>query len=141
MKPRCEYEDFEASDASSAAGRGDKPFCHRKGVGAVAGRKGAYYDALKRRATVIPMIVESFGGISPHTLAYISRLAARTKGARARDGTAYGRSRTSATSFFVHHTQQLAAAAQVGDAKAIRRKITQEKMLLMKRAARASGRA
>ena len=36
----------------------------------------------------------------------------------------YGRSRTSAKSFFVHHTQQLSAAAQVGDAKAIRRKIT-----------------
>ena len=31
-------------------------------------------------------------------------------------------------SFFVHHTQQLAAAAQVGDAKAIRRKITQLKV-------------
>ena len=41
--------------------------------------------------------------------------------ARARDGTVYGRSRTSAKSFFKHHTQQLAAAAQVGDAKAIRR--------------------
>ena len=34
-----------------------------------------------------------------------------------------------------------AAAAQVGDAKAIRRKITQQKMLLMKRAAKASGQA
>ena len=101
----------------------------------MAGRKGSYYDALKRRATVVPMIVEWY------TTAYISRLAARVKGARARDGTAYGRSRTSATSFFVHHTQQLAAAAQVGDAKAIRRKITQEKMLLMKRAAKAVGRA
>ena len=107
----------------------------------MAGRKGSYYDALKRRATVIPMIVETFGGMPPHTVAYISRLAARVKGARARDSTAYGRSRTSATSFFVHHTQQLAAAAQVGDAKAIRRKITQEKMLLMKRAAKAGGRA
>ena len=39
--------------------------------------------------------------------------------------------------FFVHHThEQLAAAVQVGDAKAIRRKITYEKMLLMIRAAR-----
>jgi hypothetical protein len=32
---------------------------------------------------------------------------------------------TSAKSFFVHHTQQLAAAAQVGDAKGIRKKITE----------------
>ena len=36
---------------------------------------------------------------------------------------------------------QLAAVAQVGDAKAIRRKITHDKMLLMKRAARAGRRA
>jgi hypothetical protein len=29
--------------------------------------------------------------------------------------------------FFVHHTQKLAAAAQVGDAKGIRKKITEMK--------------
>ena len=38
----------------------------------------------------------------------------------------------SVRSFYKHHTQQLAAAAQVGDAKAIRLKITHEKMCLMK---------
>jgi len=41
-----------------------------------------------------------------------------------------GGSSTSAKSFFVHHTQQLAAAAQVGDAKGIRKKITEMKMRL-----------
>ena len=65
-------------------------------------------------------------------IAYISRLAARVKGAHARDGTAYGRSRTSATSFFVHHTQQLALAAILGDAKAIRRETTIKKTRLAK---------
>ena len=38
----------------------------------------------------------------------------------------------STKSFFVHHTQQLAAAAQVGDAKGIRKKITEMKMRLIK---------
>ena len=47
--------------------------------------------------------------------------------------------KTSATSFYVHHVQQLAAAAQVGDAKAIRRKITEHKMRLMKVALKAGG--
>ena len=61
------------------------------------------------------------------------------RGKKARDGTKYGRSRASATSFFVHHTQQLSAAAQVGDAKAIRRAITSEKMSIMKRAVKAGG--
>ena len=37
----------------------------------------------------------------------------------------------STKSFFVHHTQQLAAAAQVGDAKGIRKKITEMKMRLI----------
>ena len=73
------------------------------------------------------MIVETSGGISPHSIKYISRLAARAKTSGC-DRTKYGRSRSSARSFYVHHTQQLAAAAQVGDAKAIRRKITQLKV-------------
>ena len=55
-------------------------------------------------------------------------------------GRPYGRSRTSVRSFYKHHTQQLAAAAQVGDAKAIRLKITHEKMRLLK-ALKAGGRA
>jgi len=38
------------------------------------------------------------------------------------------------------HTQQLAAAAQVGDAKGIRKKITEMKMRLIKDALKATGR-
>jgi hypothetical protein len=86
------------------------------------------------------MILEAFGGISPHSLYFIRRLALRAKGARARDSTVYGGSSTSAKSFFVHHTQQLAAAAQVGDAKGIRKKITEMKMRLIKVALKATGR-
>ena len=82
--------------------------------------------------------------ISPHSLHFIRRLALRAKGARARDSTVYGGSSTlsstSAKSFFVHHTQQLAAAAQVGDAKGIRKKITEMKMRLIKDALKATGR-
>ena len=81
---------------------------------------------------MIPMILEAFGGISPHSLHFIRRLALRAKGARARDSTVYGASSTSAKLFFVHHTQQLAAAAQVGDAKGIRKKITEMKNMRLK---------
>ena len=102
---------------------------------------GDYEDALRnKKALVIPMILEAFGGISPHSLHFIRRLALRAKGARARDSTVYGGSSTSAKSFFVHHTQQLAAAAQVGDAKGIRKKITEMKMRLIKDALKATGR-
>ena len=48
-------------------------------------------DALRnKKALVIPMILEAFGGISPHSLHFIRRLALRAKGARARDSTVYG---------------------------------------------------
>ena len=45
-----------------------------------------------------------------HALAHIGYLAQRAKGrtALSRDGTQYGRSRTSLRSFFVHHTQRIA---------------------------------
>ena len=43
--------------------------------------------------------------------------------------------------FFKHHTQQLAAAAQVGDAKAIRRTKITEGMRMMKSVRRADGSA
>ena len=95
----------------------DKPFNHHTGKGAIKAQRGSYYDALRnKKATVVPMIVETFGGISSHSLSYIKRLAARASGPRGRDDTVYGKSRTSATSFYVHHVQQLAAAAhEVGE--------------------------
>ena len=117
-----------------------KPMDHATGKGTVKEKRGDYYDALKnKKAKVVPMIVEVNGGIAPQSVHFISRLSARAKKNAARDGTSYGRSRTSVRSFFVHHTQQLSAAAQVGDAKAIRRAITSEKMSIMKRAVKAGG--
>jgi hypothetical protein len=54
-----------------------------------------------------------------HSLHFIRRLALRAKGPKGRarataDITVYGGSSTSAKSFFVHHTQQLAAARCAG---------------------------
>ena len=46
----------------------------------------------------------------------------------------------STKSFLVHHTQLLAAAAQVGDAKGIRKEVTEKKMRLLKDALKATGR-
>ena len=59
---------------------------------------------------------------------HIAKLA--TRAIHGHDGTAYGRSRTSPKSFFVHHTQQ----AILGDAiaKAIRRETTIKKTRLAK---------
>ena len=86
----------------------------RHQVGSVKEQTGDYDDALRnKKALVIPMILEAFGGISPHSLHFIRRLpmileleafggisphslhfirrlALRAKGARARQHRLYG---------------------------------------------------
>ena len=61
----------------------DRPFNHATKVlgRCVKERTGDYDDALRnKKALVIPMILEAFGGISPHSLHFIRRLARRTEG-------------------------------------------------------------
>ena len=72
---------------------------------------------------MVPVIVETFGGIVPSARAHIGWLARRAKGKHGRDSTKYGSSGVSPRSFYVHHTQRVALAAVLGDAKGIRRKI------------------
>ena len=84
------------------------------------------------------MIIEVFGGITPHALAHISYLSRRAKGKGARDGTKYGTSRTSTKSFFAHHVERLALAANQFDAKAIRKSLRGRKQQLVGRAAGAA---
>ena len=60
--------------------------------------KGDYYDAIFIKGnTCIPFIVECTGGITPHFLWHLRRLARKAKGAR--DGTKYGSSRRSTRSY------------------------------------------
>tara|TARA_B110001452_G_scaffold139703_1_gene116099 strand:- start:63 stop:725 length:663 start_codon:yes stop_codon:yes gene_type:complete len=131
-------EEFYRRDILGCRRRGrkdDRAFDHKTGKGYVAAHVGTYHDALfKKKTRVVPFIVETTGGISPHALAHVGYLAQRAKGraALSRDGTKYGRSRTSPRSFFVHHTQRIACAAQQFDARGIRRKIAFEKQKLMK---------
>ena len=51
----------------------------------------------------------------------------RAKGKASKDGTRYGSSRTSTTSFFVHHTQRISVAVQQWDAAAILRSVAAKK--------------
>ena len=81
------------------------------------------------------MIIEVFGGITPHALAHVSHLAKRARGKSARDSTRYGTSRTSARTFFVHHTQRMSLAANQYDAKAIRKSLCGRKQALIGRVA------
>ena len=123
-------------------GRGrhrDGAFNHKTGRGYVEAAKGAYHDAIfVKKTRVIPMIVESFGGIVPHARAHAGYLASRARGKGARDRTKYGSSRTSTRNFFVHHTQRISLAAQQYDAKAIRKSICGHKQTRVGRAAGAA---
>ena len=98
----------------------DGPFDPETGRGYVPHVRADYHDAIHvKRATVIVLLLEIFGGISPQARAHIGHLAMRARGRGARDSTRYGRSRTSARSYFVHHTQRLSLAAVLQDARAI----------------------
>ena len=131
-------EEFYRRDILGCRRRGrksDPVFDHATGKGYVAAFEGSYHDALVVKKTrVIPLIVETTGGIAPHALAHIGYLSRRAEGksARSRDGTKYGLSRTSTRSFYVHHTQRIATAAQQFDARGIRKEIVFRKQKLMK---------
>jgi hypothetical protein len=96
------------------------PFNHYTGRGYVKAMAGQYADALSKGSRVVPLIVETLGGITPHALSYVRYLDRRTRGRGKRDSTAYGRSRTSARTFYTHHTQRISLAAQRGNVQAIR---------------------
>ena len=85
-------------------GRPGKAFDPETGQGYVPRVRGDYHDAIHvKRATVILLLVEIFGGISPQAVAHIGHLAMRAKGGR--DTTRYGHSRTSAgTRPFCRHS-------------------------------------
>ena len=79
------------------------------------------------------------GGVVPHFRAYLRYLARRARRAHALDGTVYGTSRTSATSFYMHHVQRIALAAQLGDARGIRRAVRERKQSLFATSIRSGG--
>ena len=89
----------------------DRPFNHTTKVGSVKERTGDYEDALRnKKALVIPMILEAFGGISPHSL-HLSSGASRygRKGrARATAPSTEGRARApSRSSYTTRSSSQL----------------------------------
>ena len=77
-------------------------------------------DALSKGHKTKIVLVETTGGISPHTRAICRRHARRATAKGARDKTKYGTTRISTRSFYTHHTQRLSLAAVRLDAKNIR---------------------
>ena len=69
------------------------------------------------------MIVETTGGLAPHSRAHLGYLSGRAKAKGAVDRTRYGVSRLSTHSYFLHHTQMISKAAWLYDTRAIIRKV------------------
>jgi glycerol-3-phosphate dehydrogenase (NAD+) len=118
---------------------GGDPFDHSTGKGYVRAKKGDYYDALfVKGGTVIPLIVETFGGVTAHARRAIKLLVKRAE-VKKRDGTVYGTSRTSTKDFYTHHLHRIGLAAVLGAVKGVRRAIRDRKMDLVNAGALASG--
>ena len=86
----------------------------------------------------VAFIVEAYGGVARRGRAQAALLAERTKGRGAKDRTRYGSTRISTRSFYVHHMQQLAKAAVMYDAMAIRKQVTALKQRICAPAAQAA---
>ena len=132
-------EEFYRVDILGTRRRGrprDGPLDHKKGKGWVKARRGTYHDGLVlKRSKVVPFIVETTGGVSPHARAQVSAYARRAASKGKRDSTKYGQSRTSTKEFYHHHMQQISKSAVVGDAQAARLKINDGKQECMSRRA------
>jgi len=111
---------------------------HDNGRGYVASAPGDYRDARIKGNTVIPLIIEIFGGVTAHGRRAIRHLAKRAE-TKGNDGTIYGTSRTSTRDFYTHHLRRLALKAMVGNAKAVRRAIQSRKVALAASGALARG--
>ena len=61
----------------------------------------------------------------------VGQLDRRASGRGARDSTKYGKSRTSARTYFRHHIQRIAMAAKLGDANAIYKNIQCRRQLML----------
>ena len=71
------------------------------------------------------MIVETTGGLAPHSRRHVGYLTGRAKGRGAVDRTRYGTTRISTKSYFTpHRSQQIAKAAVMYDARAILKRVT-----------------
>ena len=64
------------------------------------------------------VLVETLGGIAPPTKQFLHAFAKEAVGTNT-DRTVYGAASASASSFVVHHTQQISMAAVAGDAENI----------------------
>jgi hypothetical protein len=112
------------------------PFKHATGKGYVAKDGGlkhppAYADALRQGRRVKVMLVETSGAISPRSLrSTVYPASARARGARARDSTKYGQSRSSTRSHTLHHTQRISRAAALGETRAILEEVRFEQQKL-----------
>ena len=86
----------------------------------MAARDGDYADAMRKGNAVHLLLVEATGAISPALHLLLCALAAASKTPEAGDSTCYGKSRAATTSFYVHHTAAISAAAVAADSRMIR---------------------
>ena len=86
-----------------------------------------YYDAkwVKKAITRL-VLVETLGGIAPPTKQFLHVFAKEAAGNKT-DRTEYGAASASASSFVVHHTQQISKAAVAGDAENINKQARKER--------------
>ena len=77
---------------------------------------GDYADALRKKRSVVLLLVESSGAVESRGVRLFARLGKDVRRKGAVDGTVYGTAATSTRSFFVHHLSAVAAGVKHADA-------------------------
>ena len=93
-----------------------------------SGRGAQYYETRSRSRKPCSrlVLVETLGGIAPPTKQFLHVFAKEAAGTNT-DRTVYGAASASASSFVVHHTQQISKAAVAGDAENINKQARKER--------------
>ena len=92
--------------------------CMQAGSGWGAVLRRSYDAKWVKKAITRLVLVETLGGIAPPTKQFLHVFAKEAAGNKT-DRTEYGAASASASSFVVHHTQQISMAAVAGDAENI----------------------
>ena len=92
----------------------DGPLDHSTGKGWVKHVEGDYPDRHAKGSRLDIILLESYGGASPHTRAIVRRYARHASAKGVTDRTKYGATRASPKSFYNHHMQRLVKGCSRG---------------------------
>ena len=109
---------------------GERPFDRVTGHGRVKPCDGDYADALRKGHCVLLLVSETTGALSPTAIWLLRQLARVATLPTGNDTTVYGTSRTSPSSFFLHHIAAISSAIAAAQSHTVLKEAATRNFLL-----------